>query len=139
MADNSLFTVDKEYDPVYGRYVRAIKAVDIVHISAKFAQYSAGSIAMTTMDANRQLIITGFGCSSTLVGGASYYLTIGTSTVLPTTLAAAGNMNITVARDAPLAIATANSTISLWTLDAGTQSAWFCGVREPIITKVETE
>jgi len=138
MEENTQFTINKKYDSLTGRYVRDIKSNDIVHVTAKYAQYSAGTMTFTALDANTELFITGFGVSSTLAGGNYFYITIGSSTVLPISLATGGQASYISTRDAPLARAAASSTISLCVGAAGTVSAWMCGVREPIISKVET-
>lgn len=135
MAEMKMAT---KYDGLVGRPIRDIRVNDIVHLAAVQAQYSAGTIKFTALDADTELFITAFGVSSTLASGNNFYVTIGNSTILPISLAAAGQTYVRGTRESPLAKAAANSTISICVGTAGTVSAWLCGVREPTFAKVET-
>jgi len=126
----------KIYDPLTGRYIREIRSNDIVHIAAVNSQYSAGTIAFTALDSDTELFITGFGFTAQTA--SDFYVTIGTSTILPVYLAANGSLSRTTNLNAPLAKASASSTISICIGTAGTVSAWLSGVRMPKFSKIET-
>lgn len=137
MEQNTLFTINKKYDSLAGRYVREIKSNDIVHLAVTNAQFAAGTIKFTTLDADTELLITGFSAAAT-TAGADAYVTVGSSTILPTKVAANTPAVFITDVNAPFFRAAASSTISIAVGTASTWTAWLCGVRQPLITKVET-
>ena len=126
----------KLYDPLTGKFVKEVRSNDVVHIAAKNAQYAAGTIAFTALDSDTELFITGFGFSAQ--SAADFYVTVGTSTILPAYLAANSTLSRTTNLNAPLAKASASSTISICIGTAGTVSAWISGVRMPTFANIET-
>jgi len=129
------FSVKKFYDSLKGRFIREIKANDIVHISAPYDQYSAGTIAFHACSSTEEIYITGIGYSFSAAG--MLYVTVDTSTICPVRANAAGYVNLTAKRESPFFKADASSTISICTDTAGSWAAWLCGVREPTFDKVE--
>ena len=143
MEENTLFTINKKYDSLAGRYVREIKTTDIFSINAKKQQVAAnGTLGFVAFDANTEGYITGFAIHAMSTANAMVYVTVGNSTILPVQFTTQANQtagySYMATRDAPLYKVAASSTVSIATDTAGTYSAWLSGVREPIITKVET-
>jgi len=130
------FSMAQKYDSLKGRPIREIKSNNIVHISAPLGQYSAGTVAFTALSSTSELYITGFGYSAKTA--TDFYVTVDTSTILPTYLAADGHVERVTNINAPLFKADASSTISIAIGSAGSITAWLCGVVHPTFEKVET-
>jgi hypothetical protein len=129
------FSVKKFYDALKGRFIREIKENDIVHEAVPFDSHSAGTLTFYVCSSTEEVYIYGFGVSAA-TGGIEVGLTVGTSTLVPTVLGAAGETHILSSK--PIYKAPASSTISIYQSTAATTAAWFFGVREPIFEKVET-
>ena len=136
MEENTLFAINKKYDPLAGRYIREIKSNDIVHISAPHDQYT-DVLVSSDLDENTELLITGFMASGDAAGN-EVYVTVDSSTILPTRLAADTPISVVATVDAPIFRCAASSTITISTTTAGSYTAALWGVRHPLITKVET-
>lgn len=130
----------QEYDALSGRYIREIKANDFFHIATS-ASTTTGSgtntvLATGTTDANTNVFITGIGVSAG--SAATFWVTVGSSTILPIRLSAAGETFKNTTKEAAFFRVPVSTTINVVADSAGTYAAFLYGIREPIITKVET-
>jgi len=130
------FSAKKFYDALKGRFIREIKANDIIHISAKFDQYSAGTLTFHACSSTEEIYITGVGYTFGDAGG-QLCVTVDTSTILPVRSGTSDIVTMIARKENPFFKADASSTISIVTTSAGSFAAWLCGVREPTFDKVE--
>ena len=132
-------SIPMEYDYERGEFVRKLKTVKVWHIaSTPSTSVAAGAVlASTTVPSSREVYITGYVFSTTSAGNG-VYVTIGTSTVLPTIMDANKPVKQTASRQAPIAKADAGSTVSIVAVNAGTYSVALWGVEEPIPSYIET-
>lgn len=135
------FSVKKLYDSLQGKFIREIKSNDVFHLATSGAVTGAAGtiLATTTTTANKDLFLTHF-----VVGGkqnSSVYVTVGTSTILPTNISGnANSVDIKASVNEPLYKTGGASavTVSIYATDAGTYTAFLSGVYHPIFSKVET-
>jgi hypothetical protein len=125
----------KKYDALKGRPIKDIKENDVVHKAVPYAQHSAGTLTFYALSSTEEVYIYGFGVSAA-TSGIEVGLTVGTSTLVPTVLGAAGQASML--SEKPIYKASASSTISIYQSTGGTTAAWFFGIREPTFEKVET-
>lgn len=129
------------YDGKVAKFRRNLAITDIFTLAQSSTNTGGASvIAQGVVNSSKDVYITSFmvGASS---NGAIGYVTIGTSTVLPftTTGTSGGPLIITGNRDAPLAIATAGSTITVIGTSTCGYTLHMSGVQEPVYAKIETE
>lgn len=135
------YSIKKLYDSLTGRDVKEIKSNDIFHLATNGSVTGAAGtiLATTTTTANKDLFLTHF-----VVGGkanSSVYVVVGSSTILPTNIAAnANSVQISGKLDNPLYKTGGASavTVSIYATDAGTYTASLAGVYHPTFAKIET-
>lgn len=135
------YSIKKLYDSLTGRDVKEIKSNDIFHLATNGAVTGAAGtiLATTTTTANKDLFLTHFVVGSK--ANSSVYAVVGTSTILPTNIAAnANSVQISGKLDNPLYKTGGASavTVSIYATDAGTYTAFLAGVYHPTFAKIET-
>jgi len=130
------------YDGKVGKPRRFVEVTDIFTLAQASTNISGagGIIAQTAVNGSKDVYVTAFMVGAS-TQGATGYVTIGTSTVLPfTTTGTYGSPLIMIAgRNAPLAIATANSTITVVSGNISGYTVHMSGVQEPVFARIETE
>jgi hypothetical protein len=127
------------YDPLSGKWIRTTLPRDVFHISSPGGTTPATAgdfvIASGTTSATKEVFIYGIGYGSS--NATDFCVTVGTSTIAATRLAANDRIEIT---GAPIYRIPPSTTVQIIAKNAtttGTYSGYLFGERRPIPSKLE--
>ena len=134
---------EEEYDALAGIWTRKVKEKDIVHLSSTGSTQPGAvgdfTLASTTLDADHEAFVHAFAFGASTA--ADFAVVIGTSTILSTRVAAAGQ-SVPVYSPHWLARVPPGTTVSLIAIGASTvenYNGWVSLNQIPIPAKLETE
>ncbi len=133
----------EEYDALAGIWTRKPKEKDIVHIASNGSTQPGSdgdfTLASTTLDANHEAFVHAFAFGASTA--ADLVMVAGTSTILPTRLASAGQGNAVFAPHWLFRVppSTAVSLIAVGASSNESYNGWASLNQIPIPAKLETE